>query len=169
MLWKQLKKWVVLYLISLCLQRVSFTVIFPIASVSLSGSERVAGEDGCNSGYCFGASESFVSKISVFFEYDVLLVYVLKRFRPGIQQVYKGFLRVLCPRFLLENPQSENLAYQHWSFFLCPASKKPTVFNYSTVWSSLIICSSLANARISLEFNIHIGKLRMPVVLGYID
>ena len=53
----------------------------------------MAREDGCNSGYCFGASESFVSKISVFFEYDVLLVYVLKRFRPGIQQVYKGFLR----------------------------------------------------------------------------
>ena len=51
-----------------------------------------------------------MSKISVFFEYDVLLVYVLKRFRPGIQQVYKGFLRVLCSRFLLENPQSENLA-----------------------------------------------------------
>ena len=65
-------------------------------------------EDGCISGYCFGASESFESKIS---EYDVLLVYVLKRFRPGIQQVYKGFLRVLCPRFLLENPQSENLTY----------------------------------------------------------
>ena len=59
-------------------------------------SERLAGEDGCNSGYCFGASESFVTKISVFFEFDVLLVYVLKRFRPGIQQVYKGFLRVLC-------------------------------------------------------------------------
>ena len=55
-----------LALISLCLQRVSFTVIFPVASVSLSGSERLAGEDGCNSGYCFGASESFVSKISVF-------------------------------------------------------------------------------------------------------
>ena len=94
------------------MQRVSFTVIFPVASVSLSGSERLAGEeDGFNSGYCFGASESFVSKISVFFEYDVLLVYVLKRFRPGIQQVYKGFLRVLCPRFIPENPQSENLAY----------------------------------------------------------
>ena len=75
------------------------------------GEERLAGEDGCNSGYCFGASESFVSKISVFFECDVLLVYVLKGFRPGIQQVYKGFLRVLCPRFLLKNPQSENLAY----------------------------------------------------------
>ena len=28
--------------------------------------ERLAGEDGCNSGYCFGASESFVSEISVF-------------------------------------------------------------------------------------------------------
>ena len=39
-----------------------------------------------------------------FFEHDVLLVYVLKRFFPGIQQVFKGFLRVLCPRFLLENP-----------------------------------------------------------------
>ena len=49
-------------------------------------SERLAGDDGCNSGYCFGASESFVSKISVFFEYDVPLVYhVLERFCPGIQ------------------------------------------------------------------------------------
>ena len=49
-------------------------------------SERLTGEDGCNSGYCFGTSESFVSKISVFFERDVPLVYhVLKRFRPGIQ------------------------------------------------------------------------------------
>ena len=96
------------------------------------GSERLAGEDGCNSGYCFGTSESFVSKISVFFEYNVLLVYVLKRFRPGLQQVYKGFLRVLCPHFLLENPQSENVTYHPRSFFLCPASKKPTAFNYST-------------------------------------
>ena len=57
-------------------------------------------EDGYNSGYCFGASESFVSKISVFSNnYDVLLVYVLKRFRPGIQQVYKGFLRVFVLSF----------------------------------------------------------------------
>ena len=52
-----------------------------------------------------------MSKISVFFEYDVLLVYVLKRFRPGIEQVYKGFLRILCPRCLLENPQSEDVVY----------------------------------------------------------
>ena len=95
-------------------------------------SEQLAGEDGCNSGYCFGASESFVSKISVFFEYDVLLVYVLKRFRPGIQQVYKGFLRVLCPRFLLENRRSENLSIIPDHIF-CPASKKPIAFNYSTV------------------------------------
>ena len=29
-------------------------------------SERLAEEDGCNSGYCFSASESFVSKISIF-------------------------------------------------------------------------------------------------------
>ena len=42
---------------------------------------------------------------------SVLLVYVLKWFCPGIQQVYKGFLRVLCLPFLLENPQSENLTY----------------------------------------------------------
>ena len=112
-----------LALISLCLQRVSFTIIFPVASVSLSGSERLAREGGCNSGYCFGKSESFVSKISVFVEYDVLLVYVLKRFRPGIQQVYKGFLRVLCPRFLLENPQSENLTYHPRSFFFVPLQK----------------------------------------------
>ena len=42
-------------------------LIFLVVSVSLSGSTRLAVEDGCNSGYCFGASgESFVSKISVF-------------------------------------------------------------------------------------------------------
>ena len=29
-------------------------------------SDQLAGEDGCNSGYCFGTSESFVGKISVF-------------------------------------------------------------------------------------------------------
>ena len=31
-----------------------------------AASERLAEEDGCNSGYCFSASESFVSKISIF-------------------------------------------------------------------------------------------------------
>ena len=51
-----------------------------------------------------------MSKISVFSNM-MFCWFVLKRFRPGIQQVYKGFLRVLCPRFLLENPQSENLTY----------------------------------------------------------
>ena len=114
------------------MQGVSFNVIFPVASVSLSGSERLAGEDGCNSGYCFGASESFVSKISVFFEYDVLLVYVLKRFRPGVQQVYKGFLRVLCPRFPLDNPRSENPSIIPDHFFFVPLQEKPSAFNYST-------------------------------------
>ena len=64
-----------------------------------------------------------MSKISVFFEYDVLLVYVLKGFRPGIQQVYKGFLRVLCPRFLLENPRSENLSIIPDLFLLVPLQK----------------------------------------------
>ena len=64
-----------------------------------------------------------MSKISVFFEYDVLLVYVLKRFRPGIQQVYKGFLRVLCPRFLLENPRSENLSIIPDLFLFVPLQK----------------------------------------------
>ena len=62
----------------------------------------MAGEDGCNSGYCFGASVSFVSKISVFFEYYVLLVYVLKRFRPGIQQVYKDFCGYFVRVFFLK-------------------------------------------------------------------
>ena len=33
-----------------------FTIIFPVASVSLSRSERLAGEDGCNSGYSSSAS-----------------------------------------------------------------------------------------------------------------
>ena len=54
--------------------------------------------------------------------------------------------------------------------FFCPASKKPTAFNHSTARSSLIICSRLTNARDSLKFNIHSGKLRMPVIcFGSID
>ena len=65
MLWKQLKKWVVLGFISLFLLRVSF-LIFPVASVSLQGvsdwPEKTAVIQVC----CFGKSESFVSKISVF-------------------------------------------------------------------------------------------------------
>ena len=129
------------------------------------GSERLAGEDGCTSGYCCGASESFVSKIYVFWIWcsvGLCPEAVPSRYTTGLQGISEG------PRFLLENPQSQNLTYHPWSFFFCPASKKPIAFNYSTFWSSLIICSSLTNARDSLEFNIHIGKLRMPVTCFWI-
>ena len=43
-----------------------FYVIFSRCFCFSPGTEQVAREDGCNSGYCFGASESFVRKISVF-------------------------------------------------------------------------------------------------------
>ena len=69
----------------------SFNVIFPVASVSLPG-ERVAGEVGCNSGYCFGASESFVSKISVFS--NMMFCWFMSW--SGSFQVYNRF-RALIP------------------------------------------------------------------------
>ena len=80
-------------------------------------------EDGCNSGYCFGASESFVSKISVFFEYDVLLVYVLKRFRPGIQQVYKDFWGYCVRVFFLKTHKVKILLIIPDHFFFVPLQK----------------------------------------------
>ena len=91
-------------------------------------SERLAGEDGCNSGYCFGASESFVSKISVFS--NMMFCWFMSW--SGSVQVYNRFTRdfwgYLCPRFLLENPQSENLTYHPWSFLFLSRFKKTYCF-----------------------------------------
>jgi len=131
-------------------------------------SERLAGEDGCNSGYCFGASESFVSKISVFSN---------MRFRwfimswSGSVQVYNRFTSDFwgyCVRFFLLKTGEVKILLIIPDHIFCPASKKPIAFNYSSVWSSLIICSRLTNARDSLKFNIHSGKLRMPVTCFWI-
>ena len=53
------------------------------------GSERLAWEDGCNSGYCFGATESFVSKISVFS--NMMFCWFMSW--SGPVQVYNRFTR----------------------------------------------------------------------------
>ena len=92
-------------------------------------SERLAEEDGCNSGYCFSASESFVSKISIF---SNMMFCWFMSWSSSIQ-VYNRFTRDFwgyCARifFLKTRPQSENLTYHPWSFFLCPASKKTYCF-----------------------------------------
>ena len=50
----------------------------------------------------------------------------------GSVQVYNRFTRdfwgYLCPRFLLENPQSENLTYHPWSFLFLSRFKKTYCF-----------------------------------------
>ena len=75
-----------------------------------------------------------------------------------------GFLRVLCPRFLLDSLRSENLSIIPDQLF-GPASKKPIAFNYSTVWSSLIICSRLKNATDYLKFSIHICYMFLDILI----
>ena len=100
---------------------VSVNVIFPVASVSLP---RVSD----------WPEKTAVIQVIVLVQASYLWVkYLFFRIWcsvglcleavPSIQQVYKGFLRVLCPRFLLENPQSENLTYHPWSFFFVPLQK----------------------------------------------
>ena len=110
-------------------------------------SERLAGEDGCNSGYCFGASESFVSKISVFS--NMMFCWFMSW--SSSVQVYNRFTRDFwgyCARvFFLKTHKVKILLIIPDHFCFCPASKKPIAFNYSTFWSSLIIWSSLTNAR----------------------
>ena len=128
------------------------------------GSTRLAAEDGCNSGYCFGASgKSFVSKISVF--PNMMFCWFMSW--SSSVQVYNRFTRDFCGYcvrvFFLTTHEVKILVSSLINFFY-PASKKPIAFNYSTFWSSLIIWSSLTNARGSLEFNIHIGKLRIMLV-----
>ena len=78
-----------------------------------------------------------------------------------VYKVYKGFLRI----FLLENPQSENLTHHPWSFFFCPASKKTCCFQ---LFHFLKFTDYLLKLNNSLELNIRIGKLRMPVTCFWI-
>ena len=167
MLWKQLKKWVVLWFISLFLLRVSFNVIFPVASVSLQGVSD-------------WPEKTAVIQVVVLVQASHLWVRYLffriwcyvglcpeavpSRYTTGLQGISQG----MVPAFSSGKFTKWKSYLSSLIIFFCPASKKPIAFNYSTFWSSLIICSSLTNARDSLEFNIHIGKLRMPVTCFWI-
>ena len=58
-------------------------------------SERLAEEDGFNSGYCFSASESFVSKISIFSNMMfcwLCLEAVPSRYTTGLQGISEGIV-----------------------------------------------------------------------------
>ena len=81
------------------------------------------------------------------------------RYTAGLPAISEGIVSLFS-----DNPRSENLSIIPDHFFFSLQKDLSLSFNYSTVWSSLIICSRLANARDSLKFNIHIGKLRMRVM-----
>ena len=146
----------------------SFNVIFPVASVSLSGVRDWLEKTAVIQVIVLvQASHLWVKYL--FFS-NMMFCWFMSW--SGSVQVYNRFTRDFwgyCVRvFFLKTHKVKILLIIPDHFVLVPASKKPTAFNYSTVWSSLIICSSLTNARDSLEFNIHIGKLRMPVTCFWI-
>ena len=89
----------------------------------------------------------------------------------GNVQVYNRFTRDFggyFARVFLMTTHEVKILVSSLIIFFWPASKKPIAFNYSTVWSSLIICSRLTNARDSLKFNMHSGKLRILVTCFWI-
>ena len=126
-------------------------------------SERLAGEDGCNSAYCFvQASHLWVKYLffRIWCSVGLCLEAVPSRYTTGLQGISEG----IVPAFSSWKPTKWKSYLSSLIIFFCTASKKPIAFNYSTFWSSLIIWSSLTNARGSLEFNIHIGKVRIMLV-----
>ena len=140
-------------------------VIFPVASVSLQGvsdwPEKTA------------VIQVLVQASHLWVKYLFFRIWcsvglcpeaVPSRYTTGLQGISEGIM----PAFWKLTKWKCYLSSLIILFIFCPASKKPIAFNYSTFWSSLIICSSLTNARDSLEFNIHIGKLRMPVTCFWI-
>ena len=145
---------------------VSFTVIFPVASVSLP---RVSE----------WPEKTAVIQVIVLVQANHLWVkYLFFRMwcsvglclEVGSVQVYNRFTRDFCrhcARVFFLKTQKVKILLIIPDHFFCPASKKPIAFNYSTFWSSLIICSSLTCARDSLEFNIHIGKLKIMLVTRF--
>ena len=140
-------------------------LIFLVVSVSLSGSTRLAVEDGCNSGYCFGASgESFVSKISVFS--NMMFCWFMSW--SSSVQVYNRFTRDFCGYCVLVfflTTHEVKILVSSLINFLVPFRKKPIAFNYSTVWSSLIIYSRLKNATDYLKFNIRICYMFLDILI----
>ena len=119
------------------------------------GSQRVAREDGCNSDYCFGALASHLWVKYLFFRIWVFCWFISW---SGSVQVYNRFTRdfygYCACLFFLKTHKVKILLIIPDHFFLSHFKEKPITCNYSTFWSSLIICSSLSNVRDSLEFNI---------------
>ena len=68
---------------------------------------------------------------------------VPSRYTTGLQGISEGIL----PAFSSWKPTKLKSYLSSLIIFFCSASKKPIAFNYSTFWSSLIIWSSLTNAR----------------------
>ena len=146
---------------------VSFTVIFPVASVSLRRVSECPEKTAVIQVIVLVQANHLWVKYLFFRMWcsvGLCLEAVPSRYTTGLQGISEG----IVPAFSSWKPTKWKSYLSSLIIFFCPASKKPIAFNYSTFWSSLIICSSLTNARDSLEFNIHIGKLRMPVTCFWI-
>ena len=101
---------------------VSFNVIFPVASVSLprvsDWPEKTAVIQVI---VLVQASHLWVKYLffRIWCSVGLCLEAVPSRYITGLQGISEG----IVPRFLLENPQSENLTYHPWSFFFVPLQK----------------------------------------------
>ena len=153
--------------ISLCLLRVSFNVIFPVGSVSLPRmSDWPEKTSVIQVIVLVQVSHLWVKYLffGIWCSVGLIPEAVSSRYTTVLQGISEG---IVLPTFSSWKPTKWKSHLSSLIIFFCPASKKPIAFNYSTFWSSLIICSSLTNARDSLEFNIHIGKLKIMLVTRF--
>ena len=147
--------------------RVSFNVIFPVASVSLPGVSDWPEKTAVIQVIVLVQASHLCVKYLLFriwCSVGLCPEAVPSRYTTGLQGISEG----IVPAFSSWKPTKWKSYLSSLIIFSLSRFKKTTAFNYSTVWSSLIICSSLTNARDSLEFNIHTGKLRMPVTCFWI-
>ena len=145
---------------------VSFTVIFPVASVSLPRVSECPEKTAVIQVIVLVQANHLWVKYLFFRMWcsvGLCLEAVPSRYTTGLQGISAG----IVPAFSSWKPRKWKSYLSSLIIFFCPASKKPIAFNYSTFWSSLIICSSLTSARDSLEFNIHIGKLKIMLVTRF--
>ena len=145
---------------------VSFTVIFPVASVSLPRVSEWPEKTAVIQVIVLVQANHLWVKYLFFRMWcsvGLCLEAVPSRYTTGLQGISEG----IVPAFSSWKPTKWKSYLSSLIIFFCPASKKPIAFNYSTFWSSLIICSSLTSARDSLEFNIHIGKLKIMLVTRF--
>ena len=143
---------------------VSVNVIFPVASVSLPRVSDWPEKTAIIQVIVLVQASHLWVKYQFFriwCSVGLCLEAVPSRYTTGLQGISEGICALV---FFLKTHKVKILHIIPDHFCFCPASKKPIAFNYSTFWSSLIIWSSLTNARGSLEFNKHIGKLRIMLV-----